>query len=180
MNNNTAIILILISGVLFFVFTMPQWDKVGALQAEEREHVETLRNASAIIELRDNLMSAYGSFPDSDIERIEKALPGQADLVKFAYEMDGIAGRHGIAIENVAGQAQGDGATSIDVSESSGPTRQTITVNLGFLADYPGFSAFLEDLEKSLRIVDVRELSFTVTEEGLYRHNVTVDTYWLE
>lgn len=173
--------MLIVSVALFYTFTSPQWDQVANLRAQEQEHAQTLRDAAAIMELRDNLMATYRSFPEADIERIKRILPDEADLVQLAYEMDVLASQHGIAVDSVsASNASDDGASSIEISESSAPVHQKATVTFGFLANYPSFSPLLADLEKSLRIMDVRSVSFVVNEAGLYDHTVTVDTYWLK
>ncbi len=181
MKNNNAIILILLSAGLLYTFIMPQWDEVKALEAQQDMHKETLANASSIINLRDQLIGAYRSFPESDIDRIEKILPNSADLVGLAYEIDGIASNHGISIESVnIGERQGSQASSI-IEEEATPTHKSAGVSVSFVSNYPNFSSFLADLEKSLRILDVRSVSFSVSDEtGLYEHHIEFDTYWLE
>jgi Tfp pilus assembly protein PilO len=69
-------------------------------------------------------------------------------------------------------------ATSLAVGPSSDPVG---SVSLGFsvTASYEDFLAFLQDLEHSLRILDVEKLAFTGEQGGKYTFDFTIRTYWL-
>ena len=91
MKNNTAIILLLLSVGISYTFTNGQYQDVKELQALSNKYSETLQNAAAIVELRDRLLVTYESLPQSDIERIGKALPdkmlGEQDALNALYCM---------------------------------------------------------------------------------------------
>ena len=53
------------------------------------------------------------------------------------------------------------------------------------LADVVGIAMCLAetygiDLEKSLRIMNVKSISFKASDNGLYEHQITLETYWLK
>jgi Tfp pilus assembly protein PilO len=48
-------------------------------------------------------------------------------------------------------------------------------------SDYETFVSFLQDVEKSLRIVDVTDLTFTAPDKSTnYDFGITIKTYWLK
>ncbi len=180
MSRITAIILVLLSLGIYYTFTSPQLGNVAALSAQAGEYRNALENASRISSTRDQLASDAETIPSAERERLMKALPNGVDSVGLARELDGIASRYGIIIQSVAiDNTVGDDLKLITLPEGERPYERT-AVSFSFISNYLNFVKFLSDLEKSLRIMDVRSSSFTISENGLYEHKITVDTYWLK
>ena len=91
MKSNTAIVLLLLSVGLFYTFTNSQYQDVKKLHTLANEYQSVLENVSAIIELRERLLVTYETFPQADIERINKVLPDNVDTVRLALDLDAIA-----------------------------------------------------------------------------------------
>jgi len=180
MKNNTAIILLLLSVGISYTFTNGQYQDVKELQALSNKYSETLQNAAAIVELRDRLLVTYESLPQSDIERIGKALPDKMDTVRLALDLDGIASRYGVTIKSIQTSitASSD-PNSIVLPENAG-VYDKATVSFNFVSNYGNFTKLVTDLEKNLRIMDIKTVSFQAAESGLYEHRVSVETYWLK
>lgn len=180
MKNNTAIILILLSIGLFYTFISDQYEDVKKLNTLANGYQDVLKNVSAIIELRDNLIVNYEAFPKEEIDRINKILPDNIDTVRLALDLDGIASRHGISIKSIQTMANSDkGLNRIALPENE-ESYGKVTISLGFISNYDNFTNFLDDIEKSLRIMDVKSISFQTGDSNLYDYQVSIDTYWLK
>jgi hypothetical protein len=61
-------------------------------------------------------------------------------------------------------------------------TRSFGIATLGFsvTASYKTFKNFLGDLERSLRIIDVKTLSFSAGDKDQYEYNLEINSYWLK
>ncbi|MBX4206299.1 type 4a pilus biogenesis protein PilO [Candidatus Parcubacteria bacterium] len=180
MNRTTALILILLSGAVFYTFTSKQYGEAQALAAEASEYRSVIGNVSRIAEARDNLLSSYETIPQSEKDRLMKVLPDNVDAVGLARDLDTIASRYGISIKSVQieDQATTDPSTIV-LPEYALPYDKAL-VSFSFVSTYSNFEKFLGDLEKSLRIMDVKDASFQTGETGLYEHRITVETYWLK
>ncbi len=180
MKNNTAIILLFLSVGISYSFTNSQYQDVKELQALSNKYSETLENAAAIVELRDRLLVTYKSMPQADIDRINKALPDKMDTVRLALDLDGMASRYGVTIKSVqtSTEASSD-PNSVVLPENAGVYDKAI-VTFNFISNYENFTQLVTDLEKNLRIMDIKSLSFQAAESGLYEHHVSVETYWLK
>ena len=53
-------------------------------------------------------------------------------------------------------------------------------MKFNIVASYDSFRSFINDLQESLRIVDISNVSFEATESGYYDYEVTIKTYWIK
>ena len=180
MNNNSTIVLFLLSIGLFYTFTNVQYKEVKELRILVGEYQDVLKNASAIVELKDSLLVTYQSFPKEETERINKVLPDNVDTVRLALDLDGMASRYGISIKNIqVATGVNKDANLIILPENAG-VYDKATVSFSFISNYENFKHLLGDLEKSLRVMDVKSISFQTTESGLNSYQISVETYWLK
>jgi len=180
MKTNTSIILLLLSLGLFYVFTNIQYRDVKELQVLANEYQSVLENASAIVDLRDNLLVTYTAFPKEKIERISKVLPDNIDTVRLALDLDDMASRYGISIKSIQTTIGGTDDTGLIVLPANVSGYGKALITFGFISSYENFKLFLADIEKSLRIMDIKSISFQVGESNFYDYKVTVETYWLK
>ncbi len=180
MKNTTAIFLLILTLGLFYVLTRPTYWQVKELRAVAGEYQNVLENLSQIGETRDRLLLDYEEIPKAEVERLKKVLPDNIDTVRLALELDTIASRYGIAIKNIrVDTVATQNASTIILPEYAKPYEKA-TVVFTLVSNYANFRKFLEDLEKSLRIMDVRAIEFQVGEAGFYEHKLSVETYWLK
>jgi hypothetical protein len=180
MKSPKNLILLLLSIGLFYTFTSPQYKEVKALQASVGEYRNVIENVSRIAEARDALLLDYETIPLNQLEHLEKILPDNVDTVRLALDLDTIASRYAISIKDVQVDNKVDtNAALIFLPEHALPYEK-VTVSFSFISNYQNFMRMLGDLEKSLRIMDVKTVSFKISESGLYEHRMTVETYWLK
>ncbi len=180
MKKSSALVLVVLAFALFYTFTSPQYRDAQSLSGLAEEYRRVVDNVDRIAESKDALLLSYESIPAIEKERLAKVLPANADAVGLARELDTIAARHGFTILGVKVESGPDkNSSEIVLPEFSAPYEKVV-VSFTFVSNYEGFSNFLADLEKSLRIMDVKTISFQTGEASLYEHQVTVETYWLK
>lgn len=179
MSNPKNLILIVLAIGLFYTFGSPQYKQVKALQNSAAEYRDVIENVSRIAEARDALLIDFEAIPRIERDKLLKVLPNNVDSVRLALDLDTIAGRYGIAIKNVSVDSKADPNAALAVLPDDLPYEKAI-VTFSFVSNYNNFMSFLGDLEKSLRIMDVKSVVFRVTENGLYEHTLQVETYWLK
>lgn len=187
MRNTTAIFFIVLALGLFFAFTKPYYDGMQEIAATAASYREALDNLSEIIEMRDRLLINYNSIPKAELDRLAKALPENIDTVKLAHELDSIGAKYGISVKDVTIDTQSERASpNIALPGSESPYEKS-QVSVSFISNYKNFREFLKDIEKSLRIMDVRSVKFEVPEgqspgaaAGLYEHELLIETYWVK
>lgn len=175
------IILVIAAGLVFFLYTDPKYQDVKALRAQEAEYDKALTQSRELQEVRNKLISKRNTFSPDDLRKLERLLPDNVDNIRLIIDIDTIAGRYGMRIRDVSVSApmstrEERGATAVgDAGDKVG------SVELGFAvsARHEDFVRFLADLERSVRIVDVKAVSFTVGEGDLTQYGVSIKTYWL-
>ncbi|MFA6536159.1 MAG: type 4a pilus biogenesis protein PilO [Candidatus Paceibacterota bacterium] len=172
-------ILILASIGAFLGYINPQYQTVKALMGERAGYQEALTNSRALMAKRDELVSTYNTIPGSNISRLEELLPDHVDNVRLIMDLSSIASRYGLTLTNIKNIQSSEAAKGEITTDSSGIG--SATLNFSVSAPYSTFQAFLGDLEKSLRIVDVSSISFSASDGSPnYDFNIGVKTYWLK
>ncbi len=179
MNKTAATILILVSIGIFYTYISPQYGAAQELSARVAEYRDVVDNVARIADARANLTTVYESIPAAEKERIAKALPSSIDAVGFALDLDTIAAKYGISVKSVQVDTAADPNAPAALPQGTRPYEKA-KVSFSIISTYANFTKFLADLERSLRIVEVKSINFKATDTGLYEHQVVVETYWLK
>ena len=187
MNLITPIILIVISIGTFFMYTDQAYrgtnladgtQSVKGLQAENAQYQEALNNTTAIGQKRGTLVTKMEAITSDNLTRLQALLPDNVDNIKLVIDMNQIAENHALTLKNV----KLDTAAGTDQTKIGQDNKKYGTVGLSFSvsSSYENFQNFLADLEKSLRLVDITDLSVTGNDTGVYDFSVSLKTYWLK
>jgi len=180
MKSLLPIIFIVVAAGIFFGFIDPAYNRVQELRAEESQFSDALTRSKELQQVRDQLLSRYNVIAQSDIDRLEKLIPDNVDNVRLILDIDSIAARYGMRTRNVQLQSTEDrpGQGKIGQSDSE---YQSVILSFSVTGSYNVFRSLIEDLEQSLRLVDVVGISFSSTGTGdIYDYSVSVKTYWLK
>lgn len=175
MKNITPLILIIVSVGLFFTYIDPQYKRLQTVKAEHAQYKSALTNSKEIISNRNALAEKYDSFSTADIEKLEKMIPDKVDNVRLVMDIAGIAAQSGITISKI-------NVVENQTLPEEGVEQKLNTISLGFsfTADYTNMKEFMQNLEKSLRIVDVESIVLKTDEKGLNTYEVVLKTYWVK
>lgn len=174
-------ILVLAAIGLFTMYTHPAYQGTKGLRAEVQTYDDALNKSQELRTLRDEKIAAYNTLSQVDKDRLEQVLPDNVDNIHLIIDINTIAARHGLSLKNVELGELSDragGGSDLAVG-ASGDAVGSVSLGFTFGASYEDFLAFLQDIEHSLRVVDVREISFTVPQEGLTDYTFNIRTYWL-
>jgi hypothetical protein len=188
---------ILIAGVLFFTVTDPFFKDVSKLRADVSVYNTALDNSKELQKTLDSLVEKYRNIKQDDKDRLQNFLPNTVNNIKFILEIEHIANLHNMPIKNIKFEAQqASNPTSVNgniVINNSADSKSYGVFPIEFTTEgnYDTFVAFLEDIEKNLRLVDVKSISFTVPppasgragdlfSPNVYTYTLKVETYWLK
>lgn len=180
MKNIWPIILIAISVGLFFFYIDPAYKEIQELGLQKQEYDTVLANAEEFQKKRDELRQKYNQFSPDEVEKLRKLLPDTVDNVRLILDIDNIATQHDIVIQNISIiQSESNNKQSSSRSTSA---YGEIGVSFSFSASYSQFRSFLRDLEDSLRLVDITDITASKTKStegsGL-NYTMSLKTYWL-
>ncbi len=173
----TPIILILLSGLLLIGYVDPTYAKIRDLAEQQAEFDDALDRSKELINVRDELISRRNTFTENDRRRLDVMLPNNVDNVRLIMDIDSIAARYGMSIQGVS--VSEAGTRSDEGIGPDGSAIGSIELRFSVSTEYEDFIAFLEDLERSLRLVDVHSISFTSGVADFNNYAVGIRTYWL-
>lgn len=148
------------------------------LQKEEGEYQAALNNTNEIRMKRQSLVDKKSNINPQDLMKLEKFLPDNVDNIKLVIDLNQIAQNNTLTLKNIK--------LDTSVEKNSGSLGQnndkygTVGLSFSVNASYANFQNFLSDLEKSLRLVEITDLSVTGNDTGLYDFSVVIKTYWLK
>lgn len=147
---------------------------------EKQKYENSLEMINSIESKKNKLLAEFDKISEQDKKNIETILPSSLDFVKLISQIDRVAANYGIIIDKI---------TSKEVSSSVGNSVATAQpqkiynssiIGFSFTAPYDKFSSFMNDLEKSLRILDIKSIKLETQEKGLNLYQVEFETYWLK
>ena len=164
---------------LFIWYTNPTYQAIKALSIQNASYDDALTKAKELRSLRESLLSKRNGFAPNDLDKLLQILPDNVDNIRLIIDINSIATRHNLTLTNVdLGSVGGQRSAAAD----AGNTTAVGSVNVGFsvtTANYADFLAFVQDVEHSLRLVDITKMSFTAANTGAITYLMTVRTYWL-
>ena len=156
--------------------------KYNTFSSEELDRLKKLLpdhidNVRLIIDI-DNMASRYGmSLTKVAISKSESGPKKEAQSTGATTETPSGSGakalpsQAGFSLPPRPSASPGTGSTQDDLG--------SVDLSFSVSGSYETFLAFLRDLERSLRLVDVTKLSFNAASSNNYDFNVTIRTYWL-
>ena len=163
---------------LFVWYTNPTYQTIKSLSIQNASYDNALNKAQELRGLRDSLLNKRNGFAPADLDKLQKILPDNVDNIRLIIDINTIATRHNLALTNVDLGAVSKQAAAA----ASGDTSPVGSVDVGFsvtTANYSDFLAFVQDVEHSLRLVDVTKISFSAAASGPITYTMSVRTYWL-
>ena len=182
MGTTNSLALILISLGLFFLVGKPAFSDISRFQAEKQEYTDAIEQINSFESKKDELLTKLNNISPEDRQKMETFLPTKEGIVRLIADIDGIAAKRGIGIEsaNIV-----ESKTDISRSVSEAPQAEIFgskTIDITFASNYDALINFLNDLEKSLRVIDVRAINFSQGAEltTVYHYRVSLEVYWLK
>ncbi len=177
MSPTSAISYIIVAFSVVYAFTLPAFRDLSLLLDEKAAFAGMVAKASEIEERKNTLLAEFNKISASDIKKIETLIPTSLNFVKLVADIDSVASRHGISIRQISSADNSASAGSIEEAENNNGYKSA-TIGFEFMASYEDFNNFMNDLERSLRILDIKSVKVSSGDKGIYKYEVSLDTYW--
>ena len=188
----TIITIIFLGGTIGLIvfFVNPSYKDVKGLLEKQKAYEQALANSKELEKTTTNLRNRYQAVSEDDIKRLDILLPDYVNNVQLAIEIEKIALSYGMVLKNVKFELPETPAPGAPQTreQAAAAKRDYGIFKLTFSTEgsYTNFVSFLKDLERSLRLIDVESITFTVPEllggapPTSYKYEVKVKTYWLK
>lgn len=161
----------------YVLITKPIYAQIMDLSVEAEAYNQALLNSQNLQKERDRLTTKFNSFSVEDLERLDKMLPRTVDNIKLILEIQEQAANQGIVVKNVQfepkqfedeekdenASSTAPAKTTVVRSQNTGPVEDFETFELQFSVEgsYGDFIAFMQLMERSLRLIDTKSIKFT-------------------
>lgn len=167
----------------FIAYIVPTYTDAQTIGKQKTEYLDLLANARLLVEKRDQLLQKYNSISPSDIVKLEKMLPANPDNVKLILEIDALAKIQGLVLQNVKIQdaAETEAGKNPKTAARINPDIGTLTLDFTTSGSYTAYVNFIQSLERNLRIMNLKKISFIAPEDkNTYQYQTSVETYWVK
>jgi Tfp pilus assembly protein PilO len=193
-----AILSFILAIGIFFFYTKPAYTGPGTtdhpsvldMKAHIAQYDNALEKVAQLEQTKAKLQAKYNSFNPDDLTRLQALLPDHVDNIGLILELDSLASKYGMALQNVDVSDTADtGGQTVAVGDTTGVVADaqsyaSLKLTFSTTGTYDKFNLFLQDLESSLRIVDLDALKFQATGSAggdpIYNYDMTIKTYWLK
>jgi Tfp pilus assembly protein PilO len=176
----------MISVGIFFAYVNPTWSgSITTTKLAIASNTEALAAAGQYRAREDELAAQRDSIDPANLARLAVFLPDSVDNVGLILDINALAARSGLALSNVDVAANKSAAAApttdpnIAPSTSSDNAVGSIDLSLSAIGTYTALHAFLVGIEKSARLLDVRDIAVTGSDTGVYTYKMTIRLYWL-
>lgn len=182
---------------LFFGYMQPTYNgAITELQGEIQELDMALLAAQRFSAKQLQLSQQREQVAPEELARLEAFLPDSVDNVQLIVDLNSLAARSGVTlsdfdIANSEGDNEGaqvggipEGGPVVDgapttLALSTGEPVDSLELSVAATGSYAAFRTFLEGVEKSLRPLDIIELTVDDSTTGVYTYDITFRLYWL-
>jgi hypothetical protein len=199
------VVFIIIAIAIVLTYVQPTY--AGAI-AEVRDRIKSydsaLKAADDFKEQEAKLAAARGKMDPGALARLALLLPDDVDNVQLILDLDALAARAGVRLSDftvtepvaattpqqqvtaAAAASPGQPAPAATVDTAAGAralqsngTTDTLELSVKATGTYAAFRSFLASAEKSLRLLDVTEITLDSENDGIYTYAITFRIYSL-
>lgn len=169
---------------IFFGYVNPTWvGSIATAKAAIASDDQALAAANAYSVQQNQLVQERAAIDPANLTRLSTFLPGSVDDVGFILDLNALAARSGISLSNINvvtnGTSAGSGNSSATgLSTATNPVG-SIDLSLSAVGTYAALQAFLSGVEESERLIDVRNITISGSDTGVYNYEITMRIYWL-
>jgi len=173
------LIALVISVGTFFTYVNPNWSgTIVETKAAIAADNEALDAVLLYTDQLNKLSSDRNKIDPEDIDRLTIFLPDSVDNVGLILDLNALAARSGLSLSNIDVSSNTTATNASGAPESTNPLGSA-DLNLSAVGTYSALKTFLGSVEKSQRLLDVRDLSIKGSETGVYSYQMRLRFYWL-
>lgn len=214
MNKPLISFFVIILSISFaFFYVRPTYSLTQERRASLASFAKIADDAKGIEKLIDDTDKNLNSVKPSDLARFDVFLPARLDPIRFANNLQRMGLAVGIVLEDikVGEHSQSVGVKNVEEDSVSrfaigGAIKQadevkdakekkyvTTKASFSFITTYEKFALFLNDIQESLALLDIKEMKFNQIQESTdttkgsktagpltYQFNLTIETYSLK
>jgi Tfp pilus assembly protein PilO len=144
---------------MYFVYISPAVSEVKSLSLKKASYDNVLLKSKEVVAKRDEIFVEYNNIPKDSIDKLNKIVPETFNSVLFANDINAMASSNGLAVKDFKVNPQRTEDRDTMTNQQAVNPYITTVVTFRLVGQYSQFIKFLTDIESSLRLLDVVNLS---------------------
>jgi Tfp pilus assembly protein PilO len=172
---------LLVAVVIFFGYVRPTWsDTISAAKDAIASDEQSLVAAKEYSTQQNILTDARNAINPADLARLAVFLPDSVDNVGLILDLNALAVRSGLSISNIDVTTNTvETAVASDALPAAQNQTGSIELSLSAVGTYSALQSFLVGVEKSQRLLDVRDIIVKGSETGVYSYQMKLRLFWI-
>src|SRR3989344_2113898 len=146
--NYLGVGLMALAVIIFWIFIMPAFNNISALNEAVSVRNEFLSSRVDILNKIDGLNKEYQK-KSQEVAKISSVIPSSKGIAELVSTIEAVTQQTGLQLVEVT-----TGGSSNQQQEL-----QTISLELGLVGSYQSLVAFLDLIEKNVRLIDIFEIA---------------------
>lgn len=174
----------ILSIVIFFAYVNPTWNgSIATAKAAIANDAQSITIAKQYVSQQNQLATARDAIDPVSIQKINTFLPSSVDNVGLILDLNALASRSGLSISNIDVLTNSDSAIVAQnqgglPSAGANPV-SSVDMSISAVGSFESLRTFLAGVDKSARLLDVRNISVRGSDTGVYDYKLTLSLYWL-
>ena len=172
---------LMISVGIFFAYVKPVWSGPIAETKIAIVNDEQALIAAHEYKAKENeLASARNAIDPDNLARLSTFLPDSVDNVRLILDINALAARSGLSLSNINVVKSDSGSTGGGALPAARENPVgSVDLSLSAIGTYSALNVFLAGVEKSARLLDVRDIVVKGSDTGVYNYQMSIRLYWL-
>ena len=168
---------------IFFAYVRPAWSgSIAVTKAAIAADDDALLSSGQYSRQQNQLASARDTIDPANLAALSTFLPDSVDNVGLILDLNALAARSGFSVSSIdvitgdvgTAKARTTGALPAAVNPVG-----SVDLSLSGVGTFSALRSFLIGIEKSSRILDVRDLVIKGSDTGVYEYKMIISLYWL-
>ncbi|MCR4275771.1 MAG: type II secretion system protein M [Candidatus Parcubacteria bacterium] len=171
---------------IFFLYVSPTWSgSIGATKAAIAADDQALAAANQFAAQQNTLASARDAIDPADLTRLTAFLPNSVDNVGLILDLNALAARSGFSLSSIdvisktTSVANAPAAGQQGLPAAGASPLGFVDMSLSAVGTYAALQSFLSGVERSARLLDVRDIVVKGSDTGVYNYQMLLRLYWL-
>ncbi|MEK7647223.1 MAG: hypothetical protein AAB378_02505 [Patescibacteria group bacterium] len=171
-----AVIFISAAIGVFWGWTMPMLNQMKVLQKDISDLNGVMSRFYDLRQIKNDLTAVYNSISSKDYAQLNQIAPNSVKESDLIVEFEGLASANTMVLKRVDIKPTPKEVKGVKLATKD--SAEGISINLVIDGSYASLKSFLRQAEDSLRVIDVRTLSFLAGDKDFYEFNVTAEAYF--
>jgi len=172
--------LFLIAGaaLIFFTESKNYFAEVKNLRKQVSSYNETINTAKKVRSSIDKTLGEYNSIFQENVDRINKMVPSGNESMKLIVQIDDMMRKKGLTLKAIDTKNTASQNSASDSQSKNRKTAESVFLSIDAQGSYESFRSFIEELEKSLRLIDVISVEINPVGQDNYSFSIEAVSYW--